>query len=357
MSKKYIEIHDKNSPETNNVLKKVIVPAMPEGDRAIKSFVLRKDEYFQIDRRSLRKGTSINFSMYSQKGMAFDLLADAKTTVLLTDDLMARLSEDMTCEIVIRKSDIPLYSAYLDSLLTSGAETGKQDMEDRTMVLKENSKMLMKDLLADPRSGKKLKKAGKLVGDITDTIIEEKGMLYNMLTLSKHDYYTYTHCVNVAVLSIGLGVAIGLSRNRLDSLGIGAMLHDIGKTTIPPEILNKQGKLDDYEFRRMQEHVREGENILRDRNEFPEDAFEAVLQHHEKLSGKGYPNRLHGDKISLYGRITGIADCYDALTTQRPYKAAFSPYKALSIIANEKEHYDFALFGDFVKMLGKIKLG
>lgn len=356
MPSKYIEIHDKKSPGTDNVLKKVIVPAMPEGDRAIKGFVIRKDEHFQIDRRSLRKGTSINFSLYCQKGMAFDLLAGAETTVL-GDDLMARLSEDMTCEIVIRKADIPLYSAYLDSLLRSGPEDGRQDLEDRTMVLKENSKMLMKDLLADPRSGKKLKKAGKLVGDITDTIIEEKGMLYNMLTLSKHDYYTYTHCVNVAVLSIGLGVAIGLPRDRLDSLGIGAMLHDIGKTTIPPEILNKQGKLDDYEFRRMQEHVREGENILLDRNEFPEDAFEAVLQHHEKLSGKGYPNRLRGDKVSLYGRITGIADCYDALTTQRPYKAAFSPYKALSIIANEKEHYDFALFGDFVKMLGKIKLG
>ncbi|MCX8070124.1 MAG: HD domain-containing protein [Thermodesulfovibrionales bacterium] len=129
----------------------------------------------------------------------------------------------------------------------------------------------------------------------------------------------------------------------------------MGKSTIPHEVLNKQGKLNDTEFRIIMNHVIEGYKILKDRKDIDNDTIIPLLQHHEKLSGKGYPNKLPDKEIKLFGRITSIADCYDALTTQRPYKPAFTPFYALSIIAKETGNYDPELLKIFIRMLGKIK--
>ncbi|HMK43196.1 MAG TPA: HD-GYP domain-containing protein, partial [Dissulfurispiraceae bacterium] len=173
--------------------------------------------------------------------------------------------------------------------------------------------------------------------------------------LRQYDYYTYTHSVNVSVLAVGLGVAISLGKDATAKLGMGAMLHDVGKSAIPSEVLNKQGKLNDAEYSLIQTHVQEGEKILRGNPEVPEEAFPAVLQHHEKMSGRGYPFRLKGPQIKLFGKIAAIADCYDALTTKRPYKEPMTPFYALSIIAKETGDYDPELLKIFIKMLGKIK--
>lgn len=188
---------------------------------------------------------------------------------------------------------------------------------------------------------------------MVDSILEnsENGdAVYDLLSLRTHDYYTYTHSVNVAALSVGLAIASGLDRGRTEKLGIGAMLHDIGKSAIPHEILNKPGKLTDEEFAIMKTHVIESERLLRPQKEIPEESFVALLQHHERLTGRGYPFGVSGRQVQLFGRITPIADCYDAMTTQRVYKPAFTPFHALSIMVNERESYDQELLAAFIKM-------
>ncbi|HCL81846.1 MAG TPA: hypothetical protein DHW81_06380 [Nitrospiraceae bacterium] len=355
MATKYIEINDDRP--------KPIIDKRPEDDyknldtKAIKEFSFNKSKYFQIDRNSLIPGSSVNFNIFIQKGMDFQAVikADKESHVALNEELLNNFHSDAACEVVISEGDIHLYRSYLDSLLRSSKSSEKGQAHKKAFVIKENSKMLMKDLLNDPRSGEKIKEVKNSVNTITDSLLENKDMIYTMLTLSKYDYYTYTHCVNVAVLSIGLAIAIGLNKEYIENLGTGAMLHDIGKTAISSEILNKQGKLTEYEYKMIQEHVREGEKILKENKEIPEEAHSAVLQHHEKLSGKGYPYGLKGEEINLFGRVTGISDCYDALTTQRPYKHAFNPYEALKIISKETEDYDANLLTGFIKMLGKMK--
>jgi putative nucleotidyltransferase with HDIG domain len=176
-----------------------------------------------------------------------------------------------------------------------------------------------------------------------------------LLSMQGYDYYTYTHSVNVAALSISLGILIGLKRDVMEKLGMGAMLHDIGKSRISHEILGKQGKLSDVEYNMIKNHVIEGEKIMLNHADFSAESLTAVSQHHEKLSGKGYPYGLAGNKISLFGRISAIADCYDALTTRRPYKAAYTPFYALMMISKDTGDYDPELLATFIKMLGKIK--
>lgn len=323
----------------------------PYDDPALfKQYSFYKDEHYQIDKSLLLSNTKINFSLFVLEGFSIKTIVEAseKSPALITDSML-----NTEGDILIKKSDMPHYHNYINSLLKEKAVSDKLDIN--AVAIKENSKIVIKDLLDNPRSGEKIKESKLLVNNIMDCMLENRDSIYNLLTLRGYDYYTYTHSVNVGVLSIGLGVAIDLKKDDIEKLGIGAMLHDIGKSTVSHEILNKQGKLDDFEYKVMKNHVVEGERILRTHKEIPEESFAAVLQHHEKLSGKGYPFQLSGNDIKLFGRISAIADCYDALTTRRPYKPAFTPFFALSIVSKETGDYDPELLRAFIKMLGKIK--
>lgn len=317
-----------------------------------KEYSFQKEQHHQIDPGLLIPGTKINFSLFvlGKLNLAPLVTASEKSPVEVREGLI-----NTTGDVVIRKADVPLYQAYVNSLLQAPEALKGDKLKVKSNAIKEHSKILLEELLEDPRSGKQIKELKSMVSGMIDCILENKDAIYELLSLKGYDYYTYTHSVNVAALAIGIGVATGLDRERVAKLGEGALLHDIGKSAISHEILNKQGKLDDNEFRIIKSHVEEGEKILRTYPEFPGEAFDAVLQHHEKLSGKGYPLKLSGDKITFFGRITAIADCYDALTTQRPYKSAFTPFYALSLIAKETGDYDPDLLKLFIRMLGKVK--
>ena len=355
MVTKYRIIDDKDSgisEEPNKATKnpKEQKDSFLEDPKAFKEYSFHKEEHYLIDKTILTPEKEIFFNIYRMDKLKVVPVIEA------TKNRPSKIDKELLSfagDFVIKKSDIPLYQDYLLSLagLSDPSEEGKV----KTIMVRENSKLIMKDLLDDPRSGEKIKESKVMVNGMVDCILQNRDAIYNMLSLRNYDYYTYTHSVNVAVLSVGLGVAIDLKRDDVEKLGTGALLHDIGKSVISREILNKQGKLDSREYILMRNHVTEGEKILRSHKEVSEKSFDAVLQHHEKLTGKGYPKKLYAGEIKLFGRITAIADCYDALTTQRPYKTAFTPFKALSIIAEETGDYDPELLKIFIRMLGKIR--
>ncbi len=318
---------------------------------AFKNYSFAKEQHHQIDKSLILPGTELPFSIYLASKLEYKPLIEAseKSPVKIPD---IRLVEG---DFVIKKSDIDLYNQYINSLLSTQQVPEAEKNKIKSIAIRENSKILMKSLLDDPRSGENIKKSQEVVNSMIDNIIENKDFIYDMLSLRNYDYYTYTHCVNVSVLAIGLGLDLGLKRSEIENLGTGAMLHDIGKGLIPHEVLNKQGKLDDTEYRIIQNHVIEGEKLMKERKDIHEDSLIPLVQHHEKLTGKGYPYKLSGKDIKLLGRITAIADCYDALTTQRPYKPAFTPFYALQVIARDRGDYDPELLRLFVKMLGKVK--
>ncbi len=311
-----------------------------------------KEKYFQIERGLLVAGSLIPFSVYTQERLSFRELAEASDAAPLKIDAKILQSVGDLC---IMSADVPKYHAYLKTLAGVKSLSAEEASQLKTLAVKENAKVIMKELLQDPRSGEAIKKTGQIVNTMIDSILENRDTIYDLVSLKQYDYYTYTHSVNVGVLSVGLGIAVNLDRSQTALLGMGAMLHDVGKSAIPSETLNKQGKLDDTEYMLIKSHVVEGEKILRSNTEFPPDALPAALQHHEKLTGRGYPAGLSGKEIKLFGRIAAIADCYDALTTRRPYKAPMTPFYALSVIAKETGNYDPELLKIFIRMLGKIK--
>lgn len=335
-------------PLLEDYLLKKSIKRQKEENFNFKDYSLKKEKYFQIEKDILLTASKLDFSLYILEESDFKeiLRASEKKPAEIGRD---RKLNEIAGDLFIKKEDIPLYHAYISSLLEK-----EDSLSIKTLAIKEGAKVLVKELLDNPRSGEKIKEVNKVVHNLIECITENKDAIYNLLSLRCYDYYTYTHSVNVCTLSVGLGLAIDLRRGEIENLGVGSMLHDIGKSEIPHEILNKQGNLSDREYKIIKTHVLAGERILRSYDNISEDSLYAVLQHHEKLTGKGYPLGLKGRDIKLFGRITAIADCYDALTTQRPYKKAFTPYLALSVIVRETGDYDPELLKVFIKMLGKV---
>ena len=141
----------------------------------------------------------------------------------------------------------------------------------------------------------------------------------------------------------------GLSKREIRDVGIAGLLHDIGKQKIPKEILNKPGKLTDSEFDIMRKHSLYGYQMLREKRDISEQILLGVLQHHEKLNGKGYPLGIPKDKVFSYARIISVADIYDALVTTRPYKKAFSPREALEMIMAMTDELDIDVMRSFIE--------
>lgn len=172
----------------------------------------------------------------------------------------------------------------------------------------------------------------KIVGAICrDGIVltELRGVLY-------HDYHTFTHSANVAMYSVMLARALGISdREELSEIATGGLLHDAGKLDIPPGILTKPGRLDDAELRMIRRHPDFGFRKLCQRDDLSRRQLMMVYQHHEQIDGSGYPVRSAGSEIHLWGRICGVADVFEALTANRPYRAGSSFAQACEMM-NER---------------------
>lgn len=171
-----------------------------------------------------------------------------------------------------------------------------------------------------------------LVENIVEEALSNENLMVNMVDLKIFDDYTFYHSVNVAVLSVVIGIGLKMGKDQLAKLVLSAMLHDVGKVFIPREVLNKPGRLNNMEFEMMKGHPYKGYKYLRDHFDVPMVSYIGILQHHEKYDGTGYPLNTKGEQISLFGRIISVADIYDALTSDRPYRKALTPSDAAEYI-------------------------
>ncbi|MDD2510808.1 MAG: HD-GYP domain-containing protein [Syntrophomonas sp.] len=171
-----------------------------------------------------------------------------------------------------------------------------------------------------------------IVDEIIDEIMQNPNILVNLSDIRSFDDYTYAHSVNVGVLSIMSGINLNYKQSQLKELGIGALLHDIGKIKIDKNILNKPDDLSREEFNEVKRHAKAGFDILRQHSELSLLSAHIAFQHHERWDGQGYPRQLAGEGIHEYARIVAVADVYDALVADRPYRPAYSITQAISIL-------------------------
>jgi HD-GYP domain-containing protein (c-di-GMP phosphodiesterase class II) len=207
-----------------------------------------------------------------------------------------------------------------------------------------------------------IRKSKRMVQNMLDCLSEDEALFLCLSTIKDYDDYTYTHSVNVAVLSLCLGNRIGLSRNSLEHLGICGLFHDLGKVDIPREILTKPGQLTEGEWKEMRKHpMASVMQILKLRasHEVKSKILLAPFEHHVKFNLSGYPQVDLKKEVSLFGRILQIADVYDAITSARAYRShALSPDQAVShMMAGSGTDYDPILLKVFAIMMGTYPVG
>jgi len=270
---------------------------------------------------------------------------------------------EQVAEPVLPEADLaPAAAAVQSSALSPSNHLQASSMADevlRAQQIFRRGKQAVKDMFSDVRLGNVVNTEGlgELVGEMNNSLNRNPQALISVARIKHKDEYTYLHSVAVAALMVGMARASGMSEPEVLEAGMAGLLHDMGKAAMPEAILNKPGKLTVEEFAIMQQHPVEGHKILLEWGSVPAAVLDVCLHHHEKVDGSGYPQRLVGEGISLLSRMGAVCDVYDAVTSNRPYKAGWDPSESLSRMATWKGHFDTELFQRFVRMLGIYPVG
>lgn len=207
-------------------------------------------------------------------------------------------------------------------------------------------------------SGEQIQDIKRSVNDLIREIMADRSLVVDMVDLKRFDDYTFHHSVNVTILSIITGISMGLTHGDLYRLGLGALLHDVGKTRVPKEILNKPGKLNDEEFEIIKKHTQEGYDLLKEKEDIPPTSSTIALFHHEKVNGTGYPHGKKGEETHLFSQIVSVADVYDALISDRPYRKGFTPSEAMEyLLGCSGESFDREVVKHFFRKVAPYPTG
>jgi len=235
----------------------------------------------------------------------------------------------------------------------------EEEIERATEVEREAREVLLA-MIDDAHLGRRLDvpRVKRVISQMTDSILHNPDAMIWLTQLRKKHEYTATHSLRVCAVALAFGNHLGYDRERLNMLGIGALLHDIGKFRIPNELLDKPDALNPKEFEILKSHVPEGLKLLHNSSGIPQLALEVVGRHHERLNGRGYMSGLYGDSIGEFGMVSAIVDTYDAITSDRSYRSALSPTEALRLIYQDRQHaYNARLVEEFIRCMGIFPIG
>lgn len=267
----------------------------------------------------LQAGMKLGKKIYNDEGLV--LLADG---IELTDNLIKRLTRIDIGYIYIEDAateDIIIPEMLQDETRNQALKTIRNQFQQMSGASGITKGFYHLD-----------KKFSKVMDSILDDMSAQEDPMIMLMDMHTADNYLYVHSLNVCLYTLVLGIAYGYSKEELRVIGMGALLHDIGKTQIPNKIIQKPGLLTDEEFRHMQAHTEIGFRILKDEPNIPLLAAHCALQHHERIDGSGYPRGLTGPEIHEYAKWLGVADSYDAMTTSRIYKKAMLPHQAVEAL-------------------------
>jgi len=231
----------------------------------------------------------------------------------------------------------------------------------RAAALVKASRAQVQSLFQEARMGRAIdaEQCLPLVNDIAASVWRNPGALISLARLKTHDDYSYMHSVAVCALMVSLARQLGQSEAQAREAGMAGLLHDMGKAVMPLAVLNKPGKLTPEEFQLIKSHPQRGHELLSSGSATPAVALDVCLHHHERPDGEGYPFGLRGDALSRAARMGAVCDVYDAITSNRPYKAGWDPADSISRMSawSAAGQFDPKVFAAFVKSLGVYPVG
>ena len=307
------------------------------------------------------------------------VLSDPNDLILIRESTITEVWIDVSKGLDIEATDaeqIVAVEAIPEPAPVVQEKSSFNDEVKRAAKICAKGKEAVVSMFQEARMGKAIEAeaAALLVEEISNSVLRNPGALISLARLKiADDYtymhsvavcalkiaddYTYMHSVAVCALMIALSRKLGLDEQQTREAGMAGLLHDLGKAMIPMEILNKPGKLTEEEFTLVKTHPEEGHKLLLGGKGISDITKDVCLHHHEKIDGSGYPKGLNGETMSLFAKMGAVCDVYDAITSNRPYKAGWDPAESIKRMAEWKGHFDPTVFQAFVKSLGIYPVG
>jgi len=315
--------------------------------------LLPTQAYLSIDLDGLVIDSVLDFNLYIPAGPGRFVLFRS-TSLEFTVDHRNRLLENGVRTLYIKADENGQYQKYREQNIGAVLSNPEVAPKKKASMLYSVSRTVVQDALAEPRSSEIVPRTRRIATQTVDYVLRDGGALVELASIMTTDYYTYTHSINVCVFVTALANQAGVDREDVKELAIGALLHDVGKSQVPKALLTKNGPLTAEEIGVMRRHVEWGGQLLRQHGTLSSLSMIPVLQHHEKVDGSGYPYGLAAPDIHLFGRISAIADVFDAMTTNRSYQQASTAFDALQQMKTKLHaQFDQDLLVRFIGMLRK----
>ncbi|MBK7142514.1 MAG: HD domain-containing protein [bacterium] len=307
--------------------------------------------YIPIYTHTLTVDCVLEFDLYVFDGRDMVLFRSSKLP--LTEAHRSEMLRRNLSRLYVSEAQRSEYQKHLREHISQIVVDPSLDDFTKTTILYDSARELVKDVFADPTKGAMIRESQEFVQTTVQYVLEGKNAFHNLLKVMSFDYTVFSHSVNVCAFSLALGNASGIEKTSdLVALATGALLHDVGKARVPEEILHKPGPLSQAEWQTIRQHPEWGVELMTTTDLIPREAYIPIAQHHERQDGSGYPNRLGGDGIHLYGKVVAIADSFDAMTTNRVYRQAEGSFRTLEMMAHSGEEFDRSLLRQFIQLLG-----
>jgi HD-GYP domain-containing protein (c-di-GMP phosphodiesterase class II) len=298
-----------------------------------------EENYFLIDQRIINNHDGLMFNLYGKNYLEDELTLVYEKGVTKTDDIL-------DCRYLYARED----NRYLYEGHYNNFTNNKMIPEDMKVFYNSISGNISA-LFENPESVENIKEAKKIISNMVNIIMQDSFTVSSLVTILSFDYYNHTHSLNVSVYSICVGKQMGLSKKELEDLGTSALLHDLGKTKIDPAIINKNGTLTEEEFAEVQNHPFYGWLLAKKVGIENKNILAGIRNHHEKMDGSGYPDKLKNDEIHLYAKIIGVCDIFDAITTNKSYQDSKSTFETLIMMKKEmSKHLDVKIINHFINI-------
>ena len=310
-------------------------------------------DYLSISPNIVRAGTKIGCSLFLHVKSKIEdkfVLYCSEDVVFDADKREMLLKNKIRC-LYIKQDEQKKFHEYMENNFHEIITDTNVSHDEKTRLVYNTATNVVKDLFENPSVN--FERTKSFASNLAGYIIEDSKAAESLIQIAIHEYYTYTHSVNVAAVGTLFGKYLGLKGKELRLICSGILLHDIGKTRISTDIINKKGKLTKREFEEIKKHPELGVEVLEEAGITVNEERLITLQHHEDYDGGGYPYGLKRDEIHLYGKIVRIIDIYDAITTNRSYAGAKRPFSALKEMQEKMSQcFDTELFLEFVRFLG-----
>ena len=314
----------------------------------------KEKRYKVIDKRLITEGEKLNFTLYEANDEHTMMTIFLQSDSVVDGNNKVKLREIE--HLYINEDECANFQKYAQNHLQTIATSSEIAFAEKASIVYGKASEVMDELFNNPDALGNIEKSQDIVDGFVNLVLQDESTIASIMQIAAHDYYTHTHSINVSVYTLSLAKFIGLKDKDLEDIGMSSMLHDLGKSKVDWEIINKNGKLTEDEFRQMKKHPAAGYDIAVQMGLKDKRILSGIRSHHEKLDGTGYPDQLKDKEISLFARIIAVCDVFDALTTKRSYKDAMSSFAAIKIMKNQmSEHLDVRLINSLVQMVGANK--